>query len=368
MRRRRFLELASSGLGAAALGGARGLVPRIPILVDGLAARSAARGILYGSVMRVGVPERDPAYARLYASECGVIVPGTSLFWTKTRPTVDSFDFKDADRIYQFASANGIKLRGHTLVWYKQLPDWFGSRVSASNAESVLRNHVTTLVGHYKGKMQSWDVVNEVVDDKSARPDGLGASVWLDLLGPGYIDIAFRAAHEADPDTLLVYNDNHMDYDTPQWDRKRDLVLALLHRLKSGGVPVGALGIQAHLNAAETHFSATKFRQFLKDVSSLGVKIIISELDVRDDQINGPVEARDAAVASAYSAYLAPALDETAVTAVLTWGLSDKDTWLEQIHGRRDGQALRPLPFDDHLQRKPAYDAMAKAFDAAPQR
>lgn len=368
MQRREFVGLTSIGLGALAVGG-RWIPPEGgPAPTGGLASRAAARGILYGSLIRIGVADKDPAYARLYADECGVVVPGTSLFWPKTRPTPETFDFSDSDRIYQFASAHGIKMRGHTLVWYKQLPDWFAGRVTAANAESVLRTHITTLVTHFKGKMHSWDVVNEVLDDKSSRPDGLGASAWLDFLGPDYIKIAFQAAHDADPQALLVYNENHMDYDTPQWDRKRELVLNLLHRLKSEGVPVGALGIQAHLNAAETHFTPGKYRGFLKDVASLGLKVVISELDARDNQIDGSLGTRDAAVASAYSEYLATALDEPAVTAVLTWGLSDKDTWLEKIHHRKDGQPLRPLPFDDQLQRKPAYEAVGRAFDAAPSR
>ncbi|MEO8201648.1 MAG: endo-1,4-beta-xylanase [Gemmatimonadota bacterium] len=335
---------------------------------DGLATHAAARGLLYGSVIRIGVAERDPAVAQAYINECGVLVPGTALFWPKVHPALDRFDFNAADKIYNFAAANGIKFRGHTLLWYKQLPDWFEAAVNPSNAASVMQNHITTVVGHFKGKTHSWDVVNEIIDDKSARPDGLGPSAWLDLLGPEYVPMAFRAAKAADPDTLLVYNDNHMDYDTPAWDRKRSLVLAYLTKLKSDGVPVEALGIQAHLDASETRFSETKFRQFLRDVAALGLKIIISELDVRDNQVAGGLMERDSAVAAAYSRYLSVALDEPAVIAVLTWGLNDNDTWLEKIHPRRDGQPLRPLPLDPQLQRTAVWDAIARAFDAAPKR
>jgi endo-1,4-beta-xylanase len=371
MARRRFIQLTSVGAGALWLG--RSLQGhRLPLLdPSSLKARAAAKGLFYGAAVRTGLFQKDPAFAQAYFDDCGLVVPATAFKWDNLRPRPGPFDFRAPDDICSIAAAHGMRVRGHTLVWYRALPDWFATQVTASNAEAELHNHINTVMRRYRGRIQSWDVVNEAIDPSASRglrSDGLSKSPWLDLLGSDYVATAFRMAHEADPDVLLVYNDNHMEYDSRYFDRKRDLVLQLLQKLKSQGAPVGALGIQAHLDAAETRFNDRKYRDFLGSVAALGLKIIISELDVSDEKVPGTVSVRDQAVASAYSSYLSAALDELAVIGVVTWGLSDRDTWLARDHKRDDGDPLRPLPLDSDLRKKPAYEAIGRALDAAPAR
>jgi endo-1,4-beta-xylanase len=168
---------------------------------------------------------------------------------------------------------------------------------------------------------------------------------------------------------VLVINDYGMEYDDSTSQARRDSMLALLRRLKQDGVPVGALGIQSHLNASQnSKFNAAKFQAFLQNVSALGLKIYITELDAVDAGLPADVPTRDTRVAQAYSDYLNAALSNPAVTMVVTWGLSDRYTWLSSQSPRPDGLPVRPLPLDSNLQPKPAYNAMLNAFSGTAAR
>jgi endo-1,4-beta-xylanase len=209
-------------------------------------------------------------------------------------------------------------------------------------------------------------VVNEAVWPEDNQPNGLRRSPWLQFLGQNYIDLAFRAAAEADPQALLVYNGDQLDHDTPEDEARRVATLKLLERLKSQGTPVQALGIQAHLQA-DRPLNPKKLRAFLRDVADFGLKILITELDVKDNNLPKDITARDRIVAGVYEDYLSVMLDEPAVIAVLTWGLSDKNSWLANFP-REDKAPVRPLPLDTQLKRKLAWNAIARAFDKAPKR
>jgi endo-1,4-beta-xylanase len=213
--------------------------------------------------------------------------------------------------------------------------------------------------------MHSWDVVNEVIQLSDGRPDGLRNSIWLDKIGPDYIELAFHVAANADPKALLIYNENHLEYDSNA--AKRTAVLKLLERLKSRDVPVQALGIQAHLNG-NSPFNPKSMRSFLSNVADMDLKIMITELDVADDELPADSARRDDIVASAYEDFLNAVLAEKSVIAVVTWGLADRYTWLEKSRPRKDGSEVRPLLLDKNLQPKAAWNAIARAFDAAPAR
>jgi endo-1,4-beta-xylanase len=331
-----------------------------------LRKRAAAKGLIYGAATQKYMLSSNKAFATSFAQECAMLVPEDELKWRNLRPSPNSFDFTRSDWLAQFASTHDMLFRGHTLVWHARLPKWFKTTVNRQNAEQMLVKHITTVAGHYAGKIHSWDVVNEAVFPKDGRSDGLRNTPWLKFLGPDYIDLAFRAAAEADSRALLVYNDYGMEYDTPKDEAKRTAVLKLLERLKSKGTPVQALGIQAHLWGGETRFNAVKLKAFLKDVADLGLKIMITELDVTDKKLPKDVKVRDRLVAGIYEEYLSVVLDEPAVIAVLTWGLSDRYTWLTEKQPRKDGVSVRPLPLDTQMKRKLAWNAIARAFDSAP--
>ena len=333
-----------------------------------LKKRADAKGIIFGSAIRQDLLVSEPQLATSFAQQCGILVPEWELKWNILRPAPDKFDFSKADRLAQFARTYGMLFRGHTLVWYQVLPKWFNEIVNRQNAEKFLVEHIATVTKHYAGQMHSWDVVNEAIEPEQRRSDGLRNSPWLEFLGPDYIDLAFRVAAEADPKALLVYNDYGLEYDTPEDEAKRTAVLKLLERLRASGTPIHALGIQAHLTANEDKFSPEKLRQFLRDVASLGLKIMVTEMDVADKKLPRGIKVRDRIVAAAYEDYLSVVLDEPAVIAVLTWGLSDRYTWLSEYQPRSDGAAVRPLPLDTNFKPKLAWNAIARAFDQAPKR
>jgi endo-1,4-beta-xylanase len=348
--------------------------PRRSFAVAGkgsLKERAAAKGVIYGSAIKY--PDlSNKKLAVMIAHECKMLVPEWEFKWTAgsatLRPGFDQFDFTAADRMASFAKTHNLLLRGHTLVWHESLPRWFEKTVTSKNAEQLLTNHIQTVVGHYAGKIHSWDVVNEAVEPRERRSDNLRISPWLKLLGPNYIDLAFRLTAAADPQALLVYNDYGLDYDTPEDEAKRNAVLKLLRQLKSQRTPIHALGIQAHLSPGNHRFNPKKLKKFLRDVANLGLKIMITEMDVADKYLPFDVKMRDRIIAATYEDYLSVVLSEPAVISVVTWGLSDRYTWLNESNPRRDRAAIRPLPFDRNFQPKLAWNAIARAFDRAPKR
>jgi endo-1,4-beta-xylanase len=343
--------------------------------IDGektLKERAAAKGLIYGSAAQYDHLNNNPLYRKLFLQECEMIVPEWEMKWSSgnklLRPNPDTFEFKASDWMINFAQDNNLLFRGHTLVWHRALPKWFKEKVSKQNAESLLTNHIETVMGRYAGKIHSWDVVNEAIAPWDNMPNGLRKTPWLEFLGTDYIDFAFRVAAKADPKALLVYNDYGLYYDNSKDEKKRQAVLSLLERLKSKGTPIHALGIQSHLSGDRKIDDLKKFRYFLQDVASMGLKILITELDVKDQKLPFDINERDRIVAAAYEDYLSVVLDEQAVIAVLTWGLSDRYTWLNEFKPRADRAPSRPLPLDAQMQRKLAWNAIARAFDHAAKR
>jgi endo-1,4-beta-xylanase len=334
-----------------------------------LAKRATASGLIYGAAVRQYALSSDTRLAATFARECAILVPEWELKWNILRPHPNKFNFGPADWLASFARSHRILLRGHTLVWHQSfaLPKWF-SAVNTQNARKVMLEHIETVVKRYAGRMHSWDVVNEAIEPKDGRDDGLRKTPWLQFLGPNYIDLAFRVAAQADPHALLVYNDYGLDYDTSEDEAKRTAVLKLMERLKSRGTPIHALGIQAHLRGEETKWNPKKLRNFLKNVAGLGLKILITELDVVDKKLPRDIKVRDRIIAAVYEDYLSTVLEEKAVIAVITWGLSDRYSWLNEFEPRPDRAPVRPLPLDAQMQRKLAWNAIARAFDNAPKR
>jgi endo-1,4-beta-xylanase len=335
----------------------------------GLRAHAAAKGLIYGSAGAQGPLSSDAGFAAAFAKECGILTPEAELKWGTLRPSPTQFNFAPGDWLLNYAKSNSMQFRGHTLVFWQSIPGWFNGYVTPGNAMQVMQNHISTVCGHYAGQVQSWDVVNEGINTTDGQPGGLRNSVWLQMMGPDYIAAAFRMAQQADPKALLVYNDFGFEYAVPDQEARRVAVLKLLEKLRGAGVPVQALGLQSHLFAGMTpQFKPAVYQAFLKEVSDMGLKILITELDVQDRGLPGDSAARDQAVADIYNKFLSAALDNRSVIVVETWGLSDKYTWLTGHAPRQDGLPVRVLPLDAGLQPKVVYDAIARAFDAAPPR
>ena len=333
-----------------------------------LKVRAASKGILYGAMSHYRYLTTDDLFAHKLASECAILVPGAEFNWKNTYPEPDRFDFSKSDWLVDFSRSHEMLIRGHTLVWHKDtsFPSWFSDKLTSRNAEGFLQNYINSVVGRYRGQLHSWDVVNEAINVNDGRQDNLRYSPWLNFLGTQYIENAFRLAHEADPTDLLVYNDFGICHDTRGAERKREAILELLSSLKSKNVPVHALGIQGHLlrNRRDLDAGFSGLRDFLNSISRLDLKILVTELDVADDLLPKDINLRDRIIAATYEEFLSVVLLEPSVIGVLTWGLSDKYTWLSYNRPRRDELPVRPLPLDESFSRKPAWHALAKAFDS----
>lgn len=322
------------------------------------------KAILFGAATQQWILQSDSEYAKDFVKHCGVLVPENELKWATVEPQPNSFNFAPGDWLADFAAANGILFRGHCLVWHNQIPSWAGRATSAAAIQDQLTNHISQTVRHYAGRAYSWDVVNEAINPDDGRPDYLRKTVWLNALGPAYIDLAFRTAAEEDPNAILVYNDYGLEYETGNAAARRAGVLKLLTGLKASGTPVHALGIQAHLQGTDS-FNSSSLASFLKEVADLGLKIFITELDVSDQRLPADIGIRDEIVADVYQQFLETVLQEPAVNTVITWGLSDKYTWLNQFSPRPDHQPVRPLPLDRSLQPKTAIAGMINAFNSS---
>ena len=188
------------------------------------------------------------------------------------------------------------------------------------------------------------------------------------MLGPDYIDIAYRTAAEADPKALLTYNDYGLEQDGTQSDNKRKAVLSLLTGLKRRNVPIHALGLQSHLKASPKLPDWSAVQEFMAAVEKLELDLFVTELDVDDSALTGDLTERDQLVANLYRDYLTNVLQHRSVKAVLTWGLTDRDSWLNSPRLRHYERLRRPLPLDSALQLKPAFHSMERAIDESPAR
>lgn len=330
------------------------------------------RGLLYGSYLDYWDFHSQPDYEALAARECGLMV-SARMDWDHLAPTAAKQGFAEVDTDYGWARAHDMKFRGHALVWGERAPKWFTDLPSRAAAVDALEKHVTETCRHFAGRMQSWDVVNEAILIGSGRPDNLRPHVFLDKIGPDYLDIAFRAARAADPEAVLVYNDFGIEFSSPEQLEKRRVLMGLIDGFKKRGTPIDAIGLQSHLSIADmARWDEKGFSRFLDELAARGLTVMLTELDCIDKGAPGDIAQRDAAVAGAYKRYLDVALASRAVTTVINWGLSDRSSWVisgnDPLAKRDDGLRPRPLLYDTELKPKPAYFAIADALRAAPTR
>jgi endo-1,4-beta-xylanase len=333
---------------------------------------AAARGIAYGSYLDYWDFHSQPDYEALAARECGVMV-SARMDWDHLQPAPGPHRFDEVDIDEGWARGHSMKFRGHALVWGERAPGWYAALPSRAAAVDAMEKHIDATCRHFAGRMRSWDVVNEAILVGGGRPDKLRPQVFLDKIGPDYLDIAFRAARASDSHAQLVYNDFGVEFDLPDQLEKRQVLIDLIDGFRKRGVPIDAVGLQSHLSIAQmAHFNETGFSRFLDALASRGLAVMLTELDCIDKGAPADIATRDAAVAEAYKRYLDVALASRAVTTVINWGLSDRSSWIvsgdDPLAKRDDGQRPRPLPFDTELHAKPAYRAIADALHGAPLR
>lgn len=327
---------------------------------------------------------QDAATEVLVKRHFDALTPENAMKPDALQPREGEFTFASADRLLEIAKESGAAVIGHTLVWHSQTPRWFfqgqdGQPVTREVALARMRNHIKTVVGRYKGRIKQWDVVNEAIND---GPGVLRNSPWLRAIGEDYIAEAFRAAHEADPKAILVYNDYNIEQ-----NYKRPKALELLKKLVDGKVPIHAVGIQAHWRMPDLPLAATE--QAIKEFSALGLKVMFTELDlgVLPTRYQGADISRSEAMTPEQVAVMNPYTKglpddvaqrhaekyreafelflrhRDAIGRVTLWGTHDGNSWLNgfPVRGRTD----YPLLFDRALKPKPAFFSVQRAAQAA---
>jgi endo-1,4-beta-xylanase len=339
----------------------------------GLDRIARTRGLRFGSELLAGELGADPAYAAMFAQQCGVMTPGWEAKWDHAEPQPGRFELGPLDALLGFARAHAMQVRMHTLVWGLAMPDWLQAELRARNARAAraaLEQHVATLVGHTRGRVACWDVANEVSDPVWHRgPEGLTLSPWRQALGPDYVRLAFELTREADPQARLFLNEDGLEWRGARFDDKRATYLRLIEGWKRSGVPIDGFGLQTHLGST-FDLDEAAYRRFLRELAGFGLEIHLTELDVRDRDMPADIAARDRLGAALVRRVLDTALDEPAVTTVVTWGLTDRHSYLndDPQFRRADGLPPRGLPYDRDLRPTPMRAAIARALAAAPVR
>lgn len=306
----------------------------------------------FGVAVNPTLLTREPRYARLLARECTVLVAENHMKMKYLQPQRGIFNFSAADTLLHFAEQHRQRLRGHTLVWHFMPPDWLESNTwTRAELLDVMRTHITTVMRYYKGRVYAWDVVNEAVADTG----GLRSSLWFNVIGPDYLDIAFQCAHAADPDALLFYN----DYGAEGLNIKSDEVYALVRGMQERGVPIHGVGLQCHWKY-DDYPPLDDVVSNITRLAALGLEIHITELDLRIDNPVTPEQLERQA--QAYREIVSACLRAPRCTTVITWGISDAHSWVPFFF-KNTGAAL---PFDEHYQPKPAYFALRDALASLP--
>jgi endo-1,4-beta-xylanase len=358
--RREFLTAAGAALMAA--------FPARSADQRSLKSLAAEKGIVFGSAVGNG-SFADARYIEILQRECAVLVPENELKSYVIASRQATENFAPADRIADFAKANGMRLRGHTLLWNRAefTPKWLGQWLatqSAKPAERYLRDYIRSVCSRYP-QIHSWDVVNETIDPKTGE---VRDAPFTQVLQFDVLRIAFEAARESAPRAQLVYND-YMSWEAGN-ETHRAGVLKLLERFKRERVPVDALGIQGHIGN-DGHIHKPQLRQwraFIDDVVGMGYALLVTEFDVNDKDLPAEVKSRDAQIASAARDFLDVMLSYEQLDQLLCWGMVDKYSWLQGFSPRADGLPQRPTPYDATFQPKLLRHAIAAAFESAPVR
>lgn len=343
MHRRQFvLGALGAGLGAGSA----------PAFAQAGAKACTRAAIPFGAAIRVDLLRDDQEYRRAVLGHCQLVVGEGGLKWFDLRPEPDKFHFDHPDRLLAFADANGMRMRGHTLAWYAAMPKWTEAISTKKEAERVLYEHIDTVVGRYKGRIPSWDVVNEAISDNPAIEAPMRKSIWQDLLGTQHVELALRRTAAVDPKVQLVLNDFGFENPTDQCRAKRAAFLRLVRDLKDRDAPLHAIGLQGHL-PGEKEIDKDGISRFVAELHGMGLSILVTELDVIDDKLPRDRAIRDEIVASRVRSFLQAIGDVCRPEAVLTWGITDQFTWVPIWFRRKDGEPNRPLPLDANYRAKP---------------
>lgn len=304
----------------------------------------------------------EAAYAATLAREFNMLEPEDALKWDVLRPGPQSFDFSQADQILDFAERHHMKVRGHTLVWHRQNPEWLTASIyTPAQLSRLIETHIRTVVGHYRRRIFAWDVVNEAFDEGKTAGK-LRSTLWYNRPGIGlseqghaYLAQCFRWAHEADPQALLFYNEAEAE----EINAKSDALYAMVRSFRNEGVPINGVDFQMHIG--NLHPDIASISANIARFTALGLQVHITEMDV-----SLPVDASGNALpedldrqADLYRRIAEACISHPGCTAIQTWGFTDKYSWVGSHSQHKQGAALL---FDRSYHPKPAYDALIEVL------
>ncbi len=296
-----------------------------------LGTSAAERGRYFGAAI-AAFKLSDSTYVGILNREFNSVTPENEMKWDATEPSQGNFSWGNADRIVNHAQSNGMRIRGHALLWHAQQPGW-AQNLSGSALRSAMINHVTQVATHYRGRIHSWDVVNEAFADGGG---GGRRDSNLQRTGNDWIEVAFRTARSADPAAKLCYN----DYNTDGVNAKSTGIYNMVRDFKARGVPIDCVGFQSHL----TNSVASDYRANLQRFADLGVDVQITELDIAGSN-----------QAAVYDTVTRACMNVARCNGITVWGIRDSDSW-------RTGQ--NPLLFDGSGNKKAAYTSTLNALNS----
>lgn len=317
-----------------------------------LRALADRAGIAIGTAVDAHALARRNGYRTELAREFSSVTPENVMKWEVTEPARGRFEFEQADALVDFARANRMRVRGHTLVWHVQNPPWLRQgRFSRDEMIALLRRHIHAVVGRYRGRVAAWDVVNEPLAD-SGR---LRESLWYRRIGADYVGLAFQFAHEADPEAVLYVN----EIGAEGGGRKSDALYEMVRELRRRGAPVGGVGFESHLSLDGV---SPSFRANMHRFAALGVEVAVTEADVR---VRLPASPRELEVqGDIYADAMRDCLAVPACRSFTVWGFTDRHSW---IPSNQTGYGAATL-LDSDLEPKPAYRAVRRALISAGRR
>lgn len=333
-----------------------------------------ARGRFVGSILNsgwfsYGLGDDAEIYENTHKSQFNIVVAENEMKFDATEPKRNSFNFSKGDKLMAYAAANGMQVRGHALAWHSQVPQWvpdLAAKVEKDGGSprdtllAVLKNHIENVVGHYKGKIREWDVVNEAIDDTQPAAWRSGSSqnpsVWNKYIGRDFIDSAFTWAHRADPDAHLFYNDYSLEWGLAAGSKAQFALDSVAKRLKAAGIYITGIGTQTHIS--DYHVTTPQnVKALAQALEKENLTLQITELDIgfdKKDVSKSDFEAQG----HLYRQFMDLFLEAPNMEAFVIWGFSDKYSWLMDLY------KYNGLVYDSSFVPKPAYDSLVASLKA----
>ena len=304
----------------------------------------------------------EPEFEQIHKVQFNAVVAENEMKFDATEPSENNFSYDKGDKMIKYAQENGMRVRGHALAWHSQVPGWVSNYSGQKDKLlAVLKNHIENVVGHWKGKIAEWDVVNEAVNDDNNHGWRSNGSVWFEGIGAEFLDSAFVWAHAADPDAELCYNDYAIEWGLGNGS-KAGFVLEQVKRWKENGIPITCVGTQTHIEISH-ETTPQNVRAFAQELAKLDIKLNITELDIGFPKGSaGQLGQSDyEKQGHLYRQFMDVFLEEPNMGEFVIWGLTDAHSWLDNSQGKTEG-----LLWDKQYKAKPAFDSVMASLKAHP--